>query len=67
MSGPNTPSASGMPKCFGTDYFAKWNSSGMTWDSMKIDKPEQQSKCCECIYFERCYMVNNLKLLRIKR
>lgn len=56
-----------MPKCFGTDYFGKWNASGMTWDSMKIDKPDYQQKCCDCPVFERCYMVNYIKIMRIKR
>jgi hypothetical protein len=58
---------SALPKCFGTDYFAKWNTSGMTYESMKIDKPDQQAKCAACQLFERCYMVNYIKIQRIKR
>ncbi|OQA08895.1 MAG: hypothetical protein BWY66_00795 [bacterium ADurb.Bin374] len=65
MTGPTTPTA--LPKCFGTDYFGKWNQTGMTYDSMKIDKPDQQQKCCDCQLFERCYMVNEIKLARIRR
>ncbi|HNW33833.1 MAG TPA: hypothetical protein PKM25_02805 [Candidatus Ozemobacteraceae bacterium] len=62
------PTASvSLPKCFGTDYFGKWNASGMTFDSMKIDKPDQQQKCCDCPLFERCFMVNQIKLSRIHR
>jgi hypothetical protein len=56
-----------LPKCFGTDYFGKWNTSGMTFESMKIDRPEYQSKCATCPLFERCYLVNHIRLLRIKR
>lgn len=66
MNNPATPTGP-LPKCFGTDYFGKWNTTGMTFESMKIDKPEQQSKCAECHYFERCGYVNELRLLRIKR
>jgi len=56
-----------LPKCFGTDYFAKWNTTGMTYESMKIDKPEYQQKCFACHCFERCYMANYIKLMRIRR
>lgn len=56
-----------MPKCFGTDYFGKWNTTGMTFESMKIDRADQQKMCCECKFFERCYMVGYIKILRIKR
>ncbi|MBF0407977.1 MAG: hypothetical protein HQM10_11520 [Candidatus Riflebacteria bacterium] len=56
-----------VPKCFGTDYFAKWNTTGMTYESMKIDKPEQQQKCAMCPLFERCGIVNEIKIARIKR
>lgn len=55
-----------LPKCFGTDYFGKWNMTGMTFDSMKIDKPEYQTKCAHCYYFDRCYLCNHIRLLRIK-
>jgi len=56
-----------MPKCFGTDYYGKWNSSGMTFESMKIDRPEQQQKCCNCPIHDKCFMVNQIRLMRIKR
>jgi hypothetical protein len=56
-----------MPKCFGTDYFGKWNPTGMTWEAMKIDRPDQQLKCCECPLYERCAIANEIKLMRIKR
>ncbi len=56
-----------MPKCFGTDYFGKWNTTGMTFEAMKIDKPEYQTKCCQCFYYERCYMANYIRIMRIKR
>jgi hypothetical protein len=56
-----------MPKCFGTDYYGKWATTGMTFESMKIDRPEQQQKCFDCPVHEKCYMVNNIRLLRIKR
>lgn len=61
-----TPGKTELPKCFGTDYFGKWNMMGMTFDSMKIDKPEYQSKCAFCSFFERCYLCNHIRLLRIK-
>jgi len=71
---PNTPSApvssrqeQAVPKCFGTDYFGKWNPSGMTFESMKIDRPDYQTKCATCPLFERCYLCNHVRLLRIKR
>jgi len=56
-----------IPKCFGTDYYGKWNTSGMTFEAMKIDRPDYQSKCATCPLFERCYLVNHIRLLRIKR
>ena len=37
-----------LPKCFGTDYFGKWNMTGMTFESMKIDNTEFQRKCAFC-------------------
>jgi hypothetical protein len=55
------------PKCFGTDYFGKWNQTGMTFESMKIDRPEYQMKCANCDFFERCYMCNHIRLIKIKR
>ena len=55
------------PKCFGTDYFGKWNMTGMTFESMKIDKPEYQMKCANCPLFERCYLCNHIRMLKIKR
>ncbi len=55
------------PKCFGTDYFGKWNQTGMTFESMKIDRPEYQIKCANCPLFEKCYMANHIRLMRIKR
>ena len=55
-----------LPKCFGTDYFGKWNMTGMTLESMKIDRPEYQTRCAHCYYFERCYFCNHIRLLRIK-
>lgn len=55
------------PKCFGTDYFGKWNSSGMTFEAMKIDRPDYQSKCANCPLFEKCYFLNHIRLLRIKK
>ncbi len=55
------------PKCFGTDYFGKWNTTGMTFDSMKVDRPDYQSKCCNCPVFERCYQINHIRIMRIKR
>ncbi|GAB4284560.1 MAG: hypothetical protein Kow0029_31190 [Candidatus Rifleibacteriota bacterium] len=55
------------PKCFGTDYFGKWNQTGMTFESMKIDRPEYQIKCANCPLFEKCYMVNHIRLLKIKK
>lgn len=55
------------PKCFGTDYYGKWNSSGMTYESMKIDRPDYQIKCANCNLFERCYMLNEIRLMRIKK
>lgn len=55
------------PKCFGTDYYGKWNSTGMTFDSMKIDRPDYQTKCANCNLFERCFMLNQIKLMRIKK
>lgn len=68
---PSTPAANRqdqpLPKCFGTDYFGKWNTSGMTFESMKIDHPDYQAKCASCPLFERCYLVNHIRLLRIKR
>ncbi len=65
MSLPTVPQS--MPKCFGTDYYGKWATSGMTFESMKIDRPDQQQKCCECPLHERCYMVNTIRIARIKR
>ncbi|MFZ2961124.1 MAG: hypothetical protein WA705_29955 [Candidatus Ozemobacteraceae bacterium] len=56
-----------VPKCFGTDYFAKWNTTGMTFEAMKIDKPDYQQKCGECPLFERCYYCNHMRVLRIRR
>lgn len=56
-----------LPKCFGTDYFGKWTMSGMTFESMRIDRPEWQSKCAYCSFFERCYHLNHIRLLRIKK
>ena len=56
-----------LPKCFGTDYFGKWNMTGMTFESMKIDNTEYQRRCAYCYYFERCYLCNHIRLLRIKR
>ena len=56
-----------LPKCFGTDYFGKWNMTGMTFDSMKIDNTEFQRKCAFCSFFDRCYLCNHIRLLRIKR
>ena len=55
------------PKCFGTDYFGKWNTTGMTFESMKVDKPDYQHKCANCYLYERCYMANHIRILRIKR
>lgn len=55
------------PKCFGTDYYGKWNSSGMTYEAMKIDRPDYQSKCANCNLFERCFMLNQIRLMRIKK
>ncbi len=55
------------PKCFGTDYFGKWNSTGMTFESMKVDRPDYQEKCANCYIFERCYMASHIRILRIKR
>ncbi len=55
------------PKCFGTDYFGKWNTQGMTLESMKIDHADYQQKCANCSLFERCYMTNHIRLLRIKK
>ena len=55
------------PKCFGTDYYGKWNQTGMTFESMKIDRPDYQQKCANCPLFEKCYMLNHIRLLRIKR
>lgn len=56
-----------LPKCFGTDYFGKWNTSGMTFEAMKIDRADYQAKCAACPFFERCYAVNDIRLQRIKR
>lgn len=56
-----------LPKCFGTDYFGKWNMTGMTFESMKIDNTEYQKRCAFCSFFERCYLCNHIRLLRIKR
>ncbi len=56
-----------LPKCFGTDYFGKWNMTGMTFESMKIDNTEYQRRCAFCSFFERCYFCNHIRLLRIKR
>ncbi len=71
---PTTPTSPGSarqevtpPKCFGTDYFGKWNASGMTFDSMKIDHLDYQQKCANCYLFEQCYRVNHIRLLRIKK
>lgn len=55
------------PKCFGTDYFGKWSTQGMTFESMKLDHPDYQQKCANCSLFERCYMVNTIRLMRIKK
>ena len=55
------------PKCFGTDYFGKWNTTGMTFESMRVDKPEYQQKCANCDFFQECYLVNHIRILRIKR
>lgn len=55
-----------LPKCFGTDYFGKWNMTGMTFESMKIDRPEYQQRCAYCQFFDRCYFCNHIRLLRIK-
>lgn len=55
------------PKCFGTDYFGKWNATGMTFEAMKIDRPDYQMKCANCPLFEKCYLANHIRLLRIKR
>lgn len=55
------------PKCFGTDYFGKWNTTGMTFEIMKVDHPDNQIKCANCPLFEKCYQVNHIRLLRIKR
>ncbi len=63
----NTNNEKTPPKCFGTDYFGKWNMTGMTFESMKIDKPDYQSKCANCYLFEKCYLANHIRLLRIKR
>ena len=63
----NTRSEVTPPKCFGTDYFGKWNQTGMTWESMKIDRPDYQLKCGNCPFFEHCYYLNHIRLLRIKR
>ncbi len=54
------------PKCFGTDYFGKWNPIGMTFEAMRIDRPEQQTQCANCSLFEKCYQLNHIRLLRIK-
>lgn len=54
------------PKCFGTDYFGKWNASGMTYESMKIDRPEYQTKCANCPLFSKCYELNHIRILKIK-
>ena len=56
-----------MPKCFGTDFLAKWNMQGMREDAMKIDRPDLQQKCYECEAMERCYMANDIRISRIKR
>ena len=68
---PSVPAAAKqqqeLPKCFGTDYFGKWNMTGMTFDSMKIDNTEFQRKCAFCPFFDRCYLCNHIRLLRIKR
>lgn len=72
---PTAPAASAasmkkppeLPKCFGTDYFGKWNMTGMTFESMKIDNTEYQRRCAFCSFFERCYFCNHIRLLRIKR
>lgn len=55
------------PKCFGTDYFGKWNTTGMTYEAMKVDRPDYQRKCANCELLERCYLVNHIRILRIKR
>ena len=68
---PNAPASVAkqqeLPKCFGTDYFGKWNMTGMTFESMKIDNTEFQRKCAFCPFFDRCYLCNHIRLLRIKR
>lgn len=73
---PSTPGATGSashrqeitpPKCFGTDYFGKWNSTGMTFESMKIDRPDYQMKCANCPLFDRCFMLSQIKIMRIKK
>ena len=76
-SAPNNAAAAGsspikkqeaeLPKCFGTDYFGKWNMTGMTFESMKIDNTDYQRRCAFCSFFERCYFCNHIRLLRIKR
>lgn len=70
-STPSTPAPSrqdqALPKCFGTDYFGKWNTSGMTFEAMKIDRPDYQLKCATCPVYERCYLCNHIRILRIKR
>ncbi|MBU1109368.1 MAG: hypothetical protein KKB51_21995 [Candidatus Riflebacteria bacterium] len=70
----NTPSVpasirqeQAIPKCFGTDYFGKWSTSGMTFEAMRIDRPDYQTKCATCPLFERCYLTNHVRILRIKR
>ncbi len=69
----NTPSPApvrqeqALPKCFGTDYFGKWSTTGMTFEAMKVDRPDYQSKCANCPLMERCYLVNHIRILRIKR
>jgi hypothetical protein len=69
MNAPITPPppSGKLPKCFGTDYFGKWNMTGMTFEAMKIDRPDYQQKCADCPYFERCATVNDIRIARIKR
>ncbi|NLM16982.1 MAG: hypothetical protein GX221_04625 [Candidatus Riflebacteria bacterium] len=56
-----------LPKCFGTDYFGKWNTIGMTYEGMRIDRPEWQEKCGGCEYFDKCFSCNLIRLMRIKK
>lgn len=64
---PSARQEQAVPKCFGTDYFGKWAMSGMTFEAMKIDRPDYQTKCATCPLFERCYLTNHIRILRIHR